>query len=290
MKNIFFLIAFLIVITSLFTNCIETDTDFELPFEQTPVAIGFLDSMNGARVFVGKNVAIFSKDSSAVKGATVSLWSEESFIENLIFLDKNVFISSPNFKPLPNKNYSFRATVPLPTGLGQVRKDSLISEKITLPTTIPIKKAYVRYMNQRKTLVNIYIQIDDPVGFNGYSFNVQRFKKDTLFDDEIAGNPLYIPFNGILTNDREFQGLEHTFVFENVNIEEFVNRRSILMDKIKITLFNLSKPTYDLFQSLRTPEPGTGDPFFEPTIISNQLKNGLGVFGTYSSFTYELRL
>ena len=279
MKNI----LFLIFITIIFTNCLETNVNFELPFEQKAVAFGFIDSVNGARVFVGKNVAIFSKDSSALKDATVSLWSDNLLIENLTFLEKNTFVSSSQFKPLPNKNYFFKATTPL-------SKDSLISEKITLPLTIPIEKAYFHYVNEQKTRINIYLEIHDPVGFNGYAFNIQRFKKDTLFDDEIIGNPLFIPFNSILTNDREFQGLAHTFVLENINVEEYINKRFILMDRIKITLFNLSKPTYDLFQSFRTPEPSTGDPFFEPTTITNQIKNGLGVFGTYSSFTYEMKL
>lgn len=286
MKNTFFLIF----LTIFFTNCLETNVNFELPFEQKAVAFGFIDSVNGARVFVGKNVAIFSKDSSPIKGATVSLWADDSWIENLTFLEKNVFVSSAQFKPLPNKNYFFKATTPLPIGSGQVRKDSLISEKITLPPTVPIKKAYFHYVNEQKTRINIYIEIQDPTGFNGYAFNIQRFKKDTLFDDEIIGNPLFIPFNSILTNDREFQGKTHVCTLENVYIEEYVNKRFILMDRIKITLFNLSRPTYDLFQSFRTPEPSTGDPFFEPTTITNQIKNGLGIFGTYSSFTYEMKL
>ena len=286
MKNTFILIFIIIF----FTNCLETNVNFELPFEEKAVAFGFIDSVNGARVFVGKNVAIFSKDSSAIKGATVSLWADDSWIENLTFLEKNVFVSSAQFKPLPDKNYFFKATTPLPIGSGQVRKDSLISEKITLPPTVPIKKAYFHYVNEQKTRINIYIEIQDPIGFNGYAFNIQRYKKDTLFDDEITGNPLFIPFNSILTNDREFQGKTHVFALENVYVEEYVNKRFILMERIKITLFNLSKPTYDLFQSFRTPEPSTGDPFFEPTTITNQIKNGLGVFGTYSSFTYEMKL
>ena len=83
-----------------------------MPFEEKPIALGFLDSVHGARVFVGKNVPIFSKDSSVVQDAKVSLWSNDSLIENLTFFDKNVFVSSPNFKIQSNKNYYFKATTP----------------------------------------------------------------------------------------------------------------------------------------------------------------------------------
>ena len=89
MKNI----LFLILITIIFTNCLETNVNFELPFEQKAVAFGFIDSVNGARVFVGKNVAIFSKDSSALKDATVSLWADNLLVENLTFLEKNYSVN-----------------------------------------------------------------------------------------------------------------------------------------------------------------------------------------------------
>lgn len=273
--------AFSMLFSIFLTGCLETTINYDLPFEEKPIALGFLDSVHGARVFVGKNVSIFSKDSSAVKDAKVSLWSNDSLIENLTFFEKNVFVSSPNFKIQPNKNYYFRATTPL-------SKDSLISEKISIPSIVAIQNARFQYIDQQKSRINIFLDIKDPDGFNAYTFYIQRYKKDTLFDEEITHNRLFTPSLGNFFTDREFQGMGHTHTLENVNIYTYDKKRSIQMDKIKITLFNLSKPTYDLFKSLNISEPTIGDPFFEPTIISNQVKNGLGIFGSYSSYTYEL--
>ena len=275
--------TFLTVFSVFLMGCLETTINYDLPFEEKSIALGFLDSVHGARVFVGKNVSIFSKDSSAVKDAKVSLWSNDSLIENLTFFEKNVFVSSPNFKIQLNKNYYFKATTPL-------SKDSLISEKINIPSVIPIQNVRFQYIDQQKSRINILFDIKDPDGFNAYVIYVQRYKKDTLFDQEIIGNRLFTPNLGNLFTDREFQGMTHTRTLENINIYTYVQKRSIQIDKIKITLFSLSKPTYELFKSINTSEPTLGDPFFEPTIISNQVKNGLGIFGTYSSFTYELRL
>ncbi len=279
MKNVFLFI----IITLTTTSCIDTDLDYTLPYTETPIAIGFLDSVNGARVFVGKNANILTKDSSLVKDATVSLWSDDGFIENLSLLDKNVFISSFNFKAKQNKNYYFKATTPL-------SKDSLISEKINLPTVVPILNVRYKYTNQNQSQVNLYIDIKDPDGFNAYTFYVQRYKKDTLFDEKIIENPLFVPKKSILYSDRAFQGTTYTFVLENINTDTYIGRRNVIFDTYKITLFNISKPTYDLFLSLNTPEPTVGDPFFEPSVITNQVKNGLGIFGTYSSTTYVLKL
>jgi hypothetical protein len=275
--------AFLLTFSVFLTGCLETTVNYDLPFEEKPIALGFLDSVHGARVFVGKNVPIFSKDSSAVKNATVSLWANDSLIENLTFFEKNVFVSVSNFKIQANTHYYFKATTPL-------SKDSLISEKIIVPRPVPIQNARVQYLDQQKSRVNILLDFKDPDGFNAYVVYIQRYKKDTLFDEEIMENRLFTPNSRGLFTDSEFQGMTHTHKIEDIKIYTYINRRSIDMDKIKITLFNLSKPTYDLFKSLNTPEPTIGDPFFEPTIISNKVKNGLGIFGSYSRFTYELPL
>ena len=279
MKSIFLFIILVFTISS----CIDTDLDYTLPYTPTPVAIGFLDSVNGARIFVGKNANILTKDSSIVKEAQVSLWSDDGWVENLSFWDKNIFISSPNFKAKPNKSYFFKATTPL-------SKDSLISEKINLPTVVPILNVRYQYVDQQQSRINIYVDIKDPDGFNAYTFYVQRYKKDTLFDEEIIQNPLFVPKKSIIYSDRAFQGPTHTFVIENINVTTYIGRRGVYFDNMKITLFSISKPTYDLFLSLNTSEPTVGDPFFEPSVMSNQVKNGLGVFGVYSSFTFPMKL
>jgi Domain of unknown function (DUF4249) len=247
--------------------------------------------VNGVRVFVGKNANILTRDSSTVKNAQVSLWSDDGLVENLSFLTDNVFVSSPNFKAKPNKNYYFKGTTPLPTSSGSViSKDSLISAKINLPTVVPIQNVRYKYTNQQKNQLNLYVDIKDPEGFNAYSFYVQRYHKDTLYDAEMIQNPLFVPNKSSIYSDREFQGTPHTFVLEYINTDTYIGGRDVVFDTYKITIFSITKPTYDLFLSLNTSEPGIGDPFFEPNVISNQVKNGLGVFGGYSSFTYILKL
>jgi hypothetical protein len=202
-----------------------------------------------------------------------------------------IFVSSPNFKAKPNKNYFFKANTPLPTSSGSaISIDSLISEKITLPTVVPILNVRYKYTNQQQNQLNLYVDIKDPDGFNAYTFYVQRYRKDTLYDAEMIQNPLFVPKKSIVYSDREFQGTTHTFTLEYINTDTYINKRNIIFDTYKITLFSITKPTYDLFLSLNTSEPSVGDPFFEPNVISNQVKNGLGVFGGYSSHTYILKL
>jgi hypothetical protein len=279
MKNTF---LFLILVFTI-SSCIEKDLNYTLPYTPMPVAIGFLDSVNGARIFVGKNANILTKDSSIVKDAKVSLWSDDGLVENLSFLSNNVFVSSPNFKAKPNKNYFFKASTPLSI-------DTLISSKVNLPTIVPILNVRYKYTNQQQNQLNLYVDIKDPDGFNAYTFYVQRYNKDTLYDAEMIQNPVFVPNKSIIYSDREFQGNTHTFVLEYINTDTYIGRRNVTFDTYKITIFSISKPTYDLFLSLNTSEPTVGDPFFEPNVISNQVKNGLGVFGVYSSASFTLKL
>lgn len=282
MKNTIFFLSSLILI---FCSCLEVETiDYELPFEQNTIALGFIDSVNGVRVYVGKNIPVLSNDStSIIKDVEVELWSDELRLEKLTYLDKNVFISSKKVDIKKLKSYYFKATIPLSI-------DTLISEKVMLPETIPIENVRFLYTNPQKTTVDLYVDITDPIGFNAYSFNIQGYKKDTLFGENITDNPYYTPSKGFLYSDREYEGKKHTFIIENISVEEYQDKRFIEIDKIRITLFNLSKPTYEAFLSLRTLEPSVGEPFFEPTTIPNQIKNGLGIFGAYSSYSFDVKI
>lgn len=277
--------AFCLFIIFIINGCLEVETiDYKLPFEQKIIALGFMDSVNGVRVYVGKNIPVLSKDSiSMIKDVKVELWSGNSLLENLIYLDKNVYTSTKNLGIKGSESYYFKATTPLST-------DTLFSEKVVISPIIPIENIRFQYKNPEKTTVDLYIEITDPLGFNAYSFNIQRYKKDTLFGKMILENPYFIPSNSFLYSDREYEGKKHIFILENISVEEYQDNRFIEIDKIRVTLFNLSKPTYDAFLSFRTLEPDVGEPFFEPTIISNQIKNGLGIFGTYSSFSFDVMI
>lgn len=276
-------ILFLAILSLIFTNCLETDINYEFPFEQKTVALGFIDSVNGARVYISKNIPVLSRDSGGViKNVEVSLWENNRQVETLQHFEKNVFVSSTNFKISPQKTYFFKANTPLSI-------DTIVSEKITILPVIKIENVRFKHVSTSKDRVNLYIDITDPKGYNAYAIIIQRFRKDTLFGDMIENNPLFIPINGRIFNDREFEGQKHSFLIKNVKIEEYQNKRFIPIDKIRITLFNLSQPCYETFLSLNTPEPSAGDPFFEPTIIKNTVKNGIGMLGTYSSNSFEIQ-
>ncbi len=79
---------------------------------------------------------------------------------------------------------------------------------------------------------------------------IERFKNDTSINGDYTIVDTYVPFNSGLMNDREFEGTNHSIRIENYVLESLVGNRSLLADSIKVTLFNISRPMYDLFLSL----------------------------------------
>ena len=65
MKNIFLFTLMTLTLTS----CLETSVNYDLPYTETPLAIGFIDSVNGARVFVGKNANILDRKSTRLNSS-----------------------------------------------------------------------------------------------------------------------------------------------------------------------------------------------------------------------------
>ncbi|NJN35621.1 MAG: hypothetical protein HC817_16520 [Saprospiraceae bacterium] len=122
--------------------------------------------------------------------------------------------------------------------------------------SVPILSARYIFKTIQKDAIQLFIDIKDPDGFNAYSFYIQRFKGDTLFDLSINEEKAFTPLYGSVTSDREFQGKQHTQILENISVSQINNKRYIAMDRLRITLFNLPKPTFDFFNLLERPNLG----------------------------------
>jgi len=256
------------------SSCFESDIDFNFPYEEKPVAFGFLDSIWGVRAWVGKTAQVISADSNVVSNSIAYLYDERGLLQQLKHAANGLFFSS-NFRPVEGKKYQFKTQM-------ERFPQLLTSEFISLPPVIPIRSVLYKKRNDGSSGVDLFIELEDPDGFNAYGFYFQRFFRDTPIDSGYASDPLFLPFYSGLLSDREFNNRKFTVLRENIPLDISVNGETVSADSLKITMFNFSKSMYDLFLSLNTPEPGSGDPFFDPTIISNSSEHGIIVFGSYS--------
>ena len=276
------IIFFFFVVT--FSNCLDTKFDSDiLPYTEQSIAFGYIDSVHGARIFVGKTADIFKKDSNLVKGVTVSLWSDNKLIENLKFYQKNIFITSDSFKTVSNKSYYFKTKT-------QLSKDTLISDAVKIPQQVKIEKIHYQALHQDGA--DIYFDILTPQLYAGYLIGYQLFKQDTLLSEDFENNRIFIPYQGRLISNKDFQDGKYAFKLNGIQTSIYFSdiKRTIDADRAKVYIFGLSKETYQSLLTFRTPEPGIGDPFFEPNILPKTVINGYGFLGSYSTTSFEILL
>lgn len=264
-------------------GCQERTLETNLIVEPKPVVIGFLDTLWGVRVFVGQTTSPLSKpDTNALK-ADIHLYENDLWIEKLQLSNEKLYISSPTFRPKTNVQYALKVKMPL-------EKDTIYSENVQLNSVVPIQQIRYIYTDLRKVAVHIYIDIEDPNGWNGYGLQVFRSRNDTIFDDPLHAKRTIVPPKSPLYSDKIFEGQPHTFVLENISIEKNVNNKKLIANEIRVALFSFSKNTFDFWNTLNTPEPTIGDLFFEPNTFTNQMKNGIGLFGTYQISEKKIKL
>lgn len=272
-----------IVCIFLYSSCIETDIDYTFPYTEKPITLGFLDSIWGIRVWSGKTNNILEKDTSILENSKITLYDKSGFIASLTHQGRNVFTTMKSFQPIHNNEYLIKSA-------NDKFAFELTSDFASIPATIPILQLKYRKLNNSVSGIDLFIEFKDPLGFNAYGYFIQRFKNDTAMNEDYRFDSLYVPFYPGLQNDRAFNNTKHTLRIENYPLETNIDRNNVIADSLKVTLFNVSRAMYDLFLSLNTPEPGSGDSFFDPTVISNSSKDGIIVLGAYSHASKGIRI
>ena len=213
MKLIYILLLFAIG----FYSCIEADIDYKFDYEERPASIGFLDSVWGIRVWVGKTASVLGKDSSKVAGAEASFHTISGLISSLKSIGNGNFIlDNPTALNLTDKFYFKSKSINFP--------NELTSNQEGIPAQVNLKKVDIVKIGNGSGR-DIFIEFDDPPGFNAYVTYIQRFKKDTAMDEDFNADPTFLPFYSGLINDREFNGRRHTLRIENYQIEKVIDQR-----------------------------------------------------------------
>lgn len=265
-----------------FASCIESNIEYEFDYKERPITIGFLDTTWGVRAWVGKTSKIIAKDSSTLDGAMAFVHQSNAMVSPLKLLGNNSFILEDKTKIIPGIEYYL-------TSKNNNFPDQIKSNLAVIPPIVKINKVDVVKIRNGNGK-DIFIDFKDPSGFNAYAIYIERFYKDTAFDQNFRTEPFFMPFTNGMFSDREFEGTVHTYRIENFQLEGRINGKNREADSININLFNISKPMFDFFLSINTPEPTTGDPFFDPTIIPATETKGISILCAYSHTSKGVRL
>lgn len=169
-----------------------------------------------------------------------------------------------------------------------------------IPPPVEIKSVKVdsSRFNSTGSDIEVSIMFDDPVvrknfyaikilrsAFQVYNNDTTRFREDVHFDpiDPALKDNLS---NGAMTlfDDNLFNGKTHLFRLTLRPQFSIGNT-----ENLKVVLLTVSEEYYHYFVTRHLQDNKREDPFAQPTQVFSNVKNGLGIFAGYSSFTYDLK-
>jgi hypothetical protein len=315
----------LIISLVLFASC-EKDVEFKGTMTKSALVVNSFvspDSIVSANVSESK---FFLEEESTITGienATVSVYVNDVFKEKMIHLDKGNYRGT--YIPTIGEIIKLVVTVPTKTDVSCQDKVLTRPEIVSVDTTITSSRLNGYHLKQHTKLNSSDTQVYDTIGenrSNDYEFKIKMkdngneknyyrlavIRKYTYTDGTVyygdphisenidpqaySSDPLQTgddsnPF--CVFSDDIINGKEYTMKFKlnestNVNYDQSENDKTELI----IALQQISK---DYYLYLRTRAVANEDDVFsEPVQIHCNVKNGLGVFGSYSSSVRIMRL
>lgn len=313
----------LIISLVLFASC-EKDVEFKGEMTKSVLVVNSFvspDSVVSANVSESK---FFLEEESTITGienATVSVYVNGTFKEKMIHLDKGNYTGT--YIPTIGEIIKLVVTVPTKTEVSCEDKVLTRPEIVSVDTTVTSSTGgylldYHTKINSNDTQVydtigksrnydcEFKIKMKDKgseknyyrlavvrkstfEGESGYEFahitdniDPQAYSSDPL-QTEDDSNPFCVFSDDIIN------GKEYTLKFKlSQNVITFYNRPKETKQELIIALQQISK---DYYLYLRTRAAANEDDVFsEPVQIHCNVKNGLGVFGSYSSSVRIMRL
>jgi len=226
--------------------------------------------------------------------AYVKLYENDILIDSFGFQVGNSLASDQ--KPKPNFKYRFEAFFP---GFTKVSGEDVMPEIIDI-TNVKTSKIVKNYdytnaltLDMDLTLSNthqnndyIILEFNRPIEIDTlnktYFFEelVDLKLKNSIFEFEKLDNILYIKTNGQKISQLSIRR-EST---------EYIYGGQIIQNRMQVSISNCSKTTFEYLRRFNLQQYNEFDPFAEPTPISNNIKNGYGIFGamgiTLKEFTF----
>lgn len=299
MKKII-LYVFLISIVTGFFSC-EKEIDIAIPDRERKIIINSLFTSNQTlTVNVTKSLSIMDPvDIIFLNDATIKLYENNTFIENLQLISNGNYISSHNL--INAKNYRV-----------EVERNGVTASAINyIPEPIEIIDIDT---NSIRLFEYDYLQCiinfqDNPHEENYYMFSLDNFKTDIyeyydngiLISDTVEYNNSYFQSDDIIIenwlyiNDQSYilfadhlisgksYGLNIRVEHSNSYYYPDMSFNDTDSSYIHFNLFSVTEEYYKYFKTFSMHRDSRENPFAEPVQVFSNVENGLGVFAGFSS-------
>jgi hypothetical protein len=288
----------IILVVLVFSSCEKTEKIEDYPTHKSLLVSNCIFDQNTGFIFT-LSKSLSPLDNAPFKQlvhprAYVKLYENDKLIDSFGYTN-NTFLGSGN-SPKPNFKYRFEAFFP---GFTKVTGEDIMPEIIDI-TDIKISKIVKNYdfsnaltldmdlvlSNTHQNNDYIILEFNRPIDIDTlnktYFFEelVDLKLKNSIFEFEKLDNKLYIKTNGQKISQLSIRR-EST---------EYIYGGQIIQNRMQVSISNCSKTTFEYLRRFNLQRLNEFDPFAEPTPISNNIKNGYGIFGamgiTLKEFTF----
>lgn len=309
MKTKIILFFLLYTLSLSFVSC-EKILDIDIPETDKHLVINSFVKPDSLLVLnVSKSMSVLDDgDIPYPDDVVIKLYEDNNFIENLKSVGNGNFTSSV----ILNQERSYKIVADYP-GLPGISADCNFPEKVLIKSvdtsTVEISNSDP-YGEYKQTQLNLKIKISDPEKDDNYymlAISIDQpvydyNKPDTTGTPVIIGyEPQYIWFEGSefifdydyftisgifgqTFTDGIFNGKDFSI---DVGIDISNMSETSSTPKIKVVLLSLSKELYTYIDSFNKSNSVSGNPFAQPVQIYTNIKNGLGIFGSYNIDVFE---
>lgn len=282
----FYLILFSFIIFLI--SCEKTlKYNFDIPENEKKIVVNSVlcpDSL--VKVNISKSMSIRENNNSFqyLDNAEAKLFENDVLIETLHYTKNGNYFSS-DFKPEENKKYEIKVSVP---NMNNVDANTVIPAKTNIISVDTLTVIDHEYEYDEKKL-EFNIKFKDNIEIDNYYQIECRYSYKEIYGDEDVFYKDYIEADEEILN---IQNIDGTILLEDKIIagEDFNLKFRvpiyIFTEQIKeyrIYLNSISKEYY-LYLVTRSAQEETEDnPFAEPVQVFNNINNGCGICGSYSS-------
>jgi hypothetical protein len=288
----------IILVVLVFSSCEKTEKIEDYPAHKSLLVSNCIFDQNTGFFFT-LSKSLSPLDNAPFKQlvhprAYVKLYENDVLIDSFGYTNNTVLASGRN--PKPNFRYRFEAFFP---GFAKVTGEDIMPEIIDI-VDVKSSKLIKNYdfssaltLDMDLTLSNthqnndyIILEFNRPIEIDTlnktYFFEelVDLKLKNSIFEYEKLYNKLYIKTNGQKINQISIrrESIEYAYGIQSVQ------------NKMEVSISNCSKTTFEYLRRFNLQQYNEFDPFAEPTPISNNIKNGYGIFGamgiTLKEFTF----
>jgi hypothetical protein len=277
----------IILVVLVFSSCEKTEKIEDYPTHKSLLVSNCIFDQNTGFIFT-LSKSLSPLDNAPFKQlvhprAYVKLYENDILIDSFGYQVGNSLASDQN--PKPNFKYRFEAFFP---GFTKVSGEDIMPEIIDIVDvkTSKIVKNYdytnALTLDMDLTLSNTHqnndyvilefirpIEIDTLNKTYFFEELVDLKLKNSIFEFEKLDNKIYIKTNGQKINQLSIrrESIEYAYGIQSTQ------------NKMQVSISNCSKTTFEYLRRFNLQRLNEFDPFAEPTPVSNNIKNGYGIFG-----------